>query len=471
MDRWYRVRPASRYDAAMKVLERLALHDPRMRAWALYDWANSGMITVVVTAIFPIYYSQVVAAGIDPIRADARYSAATAVSLALIAVMAPFLGVLADQFRKKKALLGLFMSIGATAVAGMVFLQHGHWVAALALFVLANIGASGSFIFYDSLLPHVAPPETLDRLSLSGYALGYLGGGLLLGLNLAWIQRPDLFGLPSGEGLSPAQATLPTRLAFLSVAVWWVLFSVPLLRRVSEPPGAPRATPGAGVGSVRGTLRATLAALRELRSFPQATLMLVAFLVYNDGIATIFRMAAIYGDRVGIDRVHLIGAILSVQFLGIPFTLLFGVLARRLGAKPSILLALCVYTGTGLLAWRMDSTVEFYTLAFMIAMVQGGAQALSRSLFASLIPRQKSAAFFSLFAVLDRFSGVLGPAIFSLTLVWSGSIRTAILPLTAMFLVGGALLTRVDLKSGRAQARAAEEALEGPSATSYAAGP
>ena len=222
---------------------------------------------------------------------------------------------------------------------------------------------------------------------------------------------------------------------------------------------------------MRGTLRATMGALRDLRSFPQATLMLMAFLVYNDGIATIFRMAAIYGDRVGIDRVHLIAAILSVQFLGIPFTLLFGVLARRLGAKPSILLALGVYTATGLLAWRMDSTIEFYTLAFLIAMVQGGAQALSRSLFASLIPRQKSAAFFSLFAVLDRFSGVLGPAIFSLTLVWSGSIRTAILPLTAMFLVGGALLMRVDLKSGRARARAAEEALEGPSATSYAAGP
>ncbi|MAF65712.1 MAG: MFS transporter [Planctomycetes bacterium] len=442
----------------MKVLERLALHDPRMRAWALYDWANSGMITVVVTAVFPIYYAQVAAAGVEPNRADIRYSAATALSLALIALMAPFLGVMADRFRRKKSLLGIFLALGASAVAGMTFLQHGHWVAALVLFVLANIGASGSFIFYDSLLPHVAPPETLDRLSLSGYALGYLGGGLLLGLNLAWIQRPDLFGLPSGEGLTPAEATLPTRLAFLSVAVWWVLFSLPLFRHVREPAGVARSTTE-GVGPVRETLHATVASLRDLRGFPQATLMLLAFLIYNDGIATIFRMAAIYGDRVGIGRLHLIGAILAVQFLGIPFTLMFGVLARRLGAKASVLLALGVYTATGILAWRMDSTVEFYILAFLIAMVQGGAQALSRSLFASLIPRQRSAEFFSLFAVLDRFAGVVGPAIFSLTLLATGSIRTAILPLTGMFLVGGALLTRVDLRSGRAQARAAEAAL------------
>ncbi len=460
MIRWYRVAHASRYDAVMKLLERLALHDPRMRAWALYDWANSGMITVVVTAVFPIYYAQVAAAGVEPTRATARYSAATALSLALIAVVAPFLGVVADRFRKKKALLGLFLALGASAVAGMALIQHGHWWAALVLFVLANIGASGSFIFYDSLLPHVAPPQTLDRLSLTGSALGYLGGGLILGLNLAWIQRPDLFGLPSGEGLTPAEATLPTRLAFLSVAVWWVLFAIPLFRRVPEPAGVVReAGSGAGAAASREALRATLATLRDLRRFPEATLMLVAFLVYNDGIATIFRMAAIYGDRVGIGRGHLIGAILAVQFLGIPFTLLFGVLARRIGAKPSVLIALGVYACTGLLAWRMDTTGEFYALALLISMVQGGAQALSRSLFASLIPRQRSAEFFSLFAVLDRFAGVLGPAIFSLTLVWSGSIRTAILPLTAMFLVGGVLLLRVDVAGGRARARAAEAQL------------
>lgn len=446
--------------AAPGWLERLALHRPELRAWALYDWANSAMVTVIVTAVFPIYYAQVAAAELDPKLADARYAATTALALALIALLSPILGSLADRARAKKPLLGAFLLLGAGASAALFCAQRGDWLLALALFLIANVGASGSFVFYDALLPHVARPAELDRLSTSGYALGYLGGGIVLALNLAWISRPDLFGLPAGEGLSASEATLPTRLAFVSVGLWWILFSIPLFRRVKEPAGLGGPPPSSARALARETLRGLARTLRELLGFRPALLMLLAFLVYNDGIATIIRMAAIFGERAGVGRSDMILAIVMVQFLGIPFTLAFGAFAGKVGAKRAVLVAIAVYALIGLVALRMRGPFEFYLLAFLVSMVQGGAQALSRSLFASMIPRQKSAEFFSLFAVLDRFAGIAGPALFSALLVWTGSQRLAIAPLIGFFAIGALVLSRVDVELGRRQARAAEAEIE-----------
>lgn len=425
-------------------LQRLGLGRPELRAWALYDWANSAFVTTVTAAVFPIYFSSVAAADLPPPVATARFALVTTIALAIVAVLAPFLGALADAAAVKKKMLGAFLALGVLATSGMVFIQRGDWVLACALFMLADIGAAGSFIFYDSLLPHIASNKEIDRVSTAGYALGYLGGGLLLAVNLLWIQQPGLFGI--------ADAAAATRLSFLSVAVWWLVFSIPLFRQVAEPP------PPAGAGERRGgnPLQAAMTHLGELRGYKQAFLLLLAFLLYNDGITTIIRMAAIYGTEIGIAQSALIRAILLVQFVGLPCTFLFGSLAGQIGAKRAIFLALGVYLAVSVIGYYMQTALHFYLLAFLVGMVQGGSQALSRSLFASLIPRHRSAGFFALFAVCEKFAGIFGPAMFSATIMATGSSRTAILAVIGFFLAGGFLLARVDIAAGQQTARVAE---------------
>jgi MFS transporter, UMF1 family len=421
----------------------------------MYDWANSAFMVVIITAVFPIYFSAVAAAGLAPEVATFRFTIATTIGLAIIAVLSPLLGTIADYAGAKKRLLAAFMLLGVAAVGMMFFIQRGDWLLAAVLFVLANIGANGSFVFYDSLLPHVARPDEINRVSTAGYALGYLGSGLLLALNLAWIQKPEWFGLPHGPGISAAEATLPTRLAFLSVAVWWVLFSIPLFRRVSEPPRLS----GAGTGTdntVMVSLRRLGATLKELRGYRNAFLMLVAFLIYNDGIGTIIRMATIYGTEVGIGRGALIASILLVQFVGVPFAFLYGILADKIGEKQSIFLGLLVYASISVLGYFMTSAMHFLILAFLVGVVQGGTQAISRSLFASMIPKHQSGEFFGFFAVFEKFAGVFGPAIIAAVISVTGSTRLSILSVILFFVAGAWLLLKVDVAEGQRQARAAE---------------
>ena len=431
------------------LLNRVGLGRPELRAWAMYDWANSAFMTTIVAAVFPIYFSRVAAADLQPAEATARFALTTTVALSIVAVLSPFLGALADCLGAKKRLLGAFMGLGVLATACMFFIQQGDLVLASVLFILGNIGATGSFVFYDSLLPHIAAPKEIDRVSTAGYALGYVGGGLLLLVNLAWIQMPDLFGI-DGVGLA-------TRLSFLSVAVWWLGFSIPLFRRVPEPRRGLEADEEIGGSLMRAALTRLAETLRELRRYRQAFLMMVAFLVYNDGIGTIIRMATTYGTEIGIPQNALITALVLVQFVGIPFAFLFGQIASRLGAKRSIFLALVVYTGVSVLGYFMQTAAHFYALAVLVGMVQGGSQALSRSMFAGMIPRHKSSEFFGFFGVFEKFAGIAGPAVFALTIWATGSSRNAILSVIAFFVVGGLLLAFVDVEEGQRAAWAAEE--------------
>lgn len=448
--------------AAATWLDRLGLGRPELRAWALYDWANSALMCTIITAVFPIYYQKVACAGLPPGAAAPYFATFTTVGMVLIAVVSPFLGAISDLRGGKKKMLGGFLALGALAVAGMFWIHTGDVALASALFILANIGANGSFVFYDALLPHIARPDEVDRVSTAGYAMGYLGGGALLALNLAWIQRPDLFGLPSGANLTEAQATLPSRLAFLSVAVWWVVFSIPLFRRVPEPrlPGETFA-PEPLAATFAHAFRRLILTAKTLRQYRQAFLMLLAFLVYNDGIGTIIRMAAIYASDIGITQGVVIAAVLLVQFVGIPFAFLFGMLAGRIGAKRSIALGLLVYVGICILGWFMTTATHFVILAILVGAVQGGTQALSRSLFASLIPRDKSAEFFGFFGVAEKFAGIFGPALFAVISWATGGSRGAILSVIGFFAVGGLLLSFVDVAQGERLARAEEASVEG----------
>jgi len=431
------------------LLERLGLGRPELRAWAMYDWANSAFVTTVIAAVFPIYYEKVAAAGLSASLAIFRYGMATTIALAVVAVLAPVLGALADVASAKKGLLALCQGIGIAATAGMFFIYRGDWSLALALFVVGNIGISGAFTFYDSLLPHIARKDELDQVSTAGYALGYLGGGLLLALNLLWIQKPAWFGLADSEAAS--------RLSFLSVAVWWLLFSIPLFRRVPEPPAAYGGQrEGDAGGLVAASFRRLGQTFRELRRFRQAFLMLVAFLVYNDGICTIIRMATLYGSQIGIAQGDLIMALLLVQFAGIPFSFLFGRVAAWVGPKRAIFFSLGVYLVVAILGYFMRTALHFYLISILVAMVQGGSQALSRSLFAAMIPRQKSSEFFGFFAVFEKFAGIIGPFVFASAVGATGSSRIAVLSVAAFFVGGSILLALVNVPEGERLAREAE---------------
>jgi len=322
----------------------------------------------------------------------------------------------------------------------MFFISRGEWLFALTLFVIGNIGVAGSIVFYESLLPHIAPPDQLDRVSTAGYAIGYVGGGVLLAINIVMMTKPEWFGLPDKD--------TAVRASLASVAVWWVAFSLPLFRRVPEP--AVRADARDHGGGLTGAVRALMTTLGELRRYRQAFLLLLAFLLYNDGVQTIIRMATIYGTEIGLDDNAMIGALLVTQFIGIPFAFLFGMLAGRIGAKTAIFAGLAVYSFITVLGYFMRTSSQFFALAVMVGMVQGGTQALSRSLFASMIPKDKSSEFFAFFGVFERYAGVLGPAVFAWVVARSGTSRSAILSVLAFFVVGAAILAFVDVREGRA---------------------
>ncbi len=429
-------------------LGRLALGRPEARAWALYDWANSAVYTTVVGALFPVYFTRVVAAHLPQGEAERDFTWTTVGVGLAVALTAPFLGALADVRAAKKRMLGLSLALGAAACAGLFAVDAGDVVLGLLLFALTSVGAAASLVFYDALLPHVAGPGEVDRLSATGFGLGYLGGGLLLLAQLVWVRSPEAFGLPP-------DSTLPVRLAFVSVAVWWAVFSLPLLRRVPEPPatvvpGDARGAWPRALGRVRGTLG-------ELRRYRQAWRMLLAFLVYNDGIMTVVKMAAIYAGMKGFGVDVVLGTFLLVQFVGFPAALLFGRLADRFGPKRAIVAGLCVYVGTCFFALAMDAPRDFYVLGALVGTVQGGCQALGRSLFARFVPRHRSGEFFALLAVGEKFASVLGPLAFGVALALLGDRpEPAILTLVPFFVVGAWLVSRVDVEEGRRAALAAE---------------
>ena len=413
----------------------------------MYDWANSAFQSTVITAVFPDFFASVAAADLPPAVATARYAWATTIAVAIIAVLGPILGAIADYRAIKKKMLGAFMGLGVIATLMMATIDRGEWQYGAAVFIVANIAIAASFVFYDSLLPHIAAPDEMDRVSTAAYAIGYLGGGIVLILNLLWILSPETFGIPD--------TVAAIKLSFVSVAVWWLVFSIPLFRRVPEPPRALDTGETGAEHPVRAGFVRVRKGFHELRGYRQAFLMLVAFLLYNDGIQTIIRMATIYGAEIGIDRNARIAAFVLVQFVGVPCSFLFGAAAARIGAKRAIFVALSVYVGISVLGYFMTAAWHFFVLAFLVGTVQGGSQALSRSLFARMIPRHKSSEYFGFFSVFEKFAGIAGPALFAASVMLLGSSRAAVLSVILFFIAGGIVLTRVNVAEGEAQAQRA----------------
>ncbi len=414
----------------------------RLWAWALYDWGNSAFATTVMAGFFPVFFGAYWGAGNAPALTTFRLGLANSVASMVIVLLAPLLGAVADAGRTRKRWLAGLSGLGVLATGALAFIGMGEWALAAMAYVIGCIGFLGANVFYDSLLVAAAPEAEHDRASSLGYALGYLGGGLLFALNVAMAKMPHRFGLPD--------ATAAVKVGFLSVAVWWALFTVPLLRWVPEPEG----------GRAQGLWSATVEGLAQLRDTLQHVRQLkhtfgflLAYWLYIDGVDTIVRMAVDFGMSIGLKSGDLIGALLLTQFVGFPAAILFGRLGQRWGTRRSILVGIAVYAGVTLLAANLRSAAGFYALAAIVGLVQGGVQALSRSLFARLSPRSRVTEFFGLYNMLGKFAAVLGPLLMGLVALASGSTRWSITSLLILFALGGLLLSRVDVEAGERAAR------------------
>jgi UMF1 family MFS transporter len=419
-----------------------------INAWAMYDWANSAFAVIILTAIFPVYYRSLATnAGRSPEDATAYWAYTTSASLLLVALIGPVLGAMADIAGGRKRFLGLALVLGVLGSIGLAFLGKDTFLLGSLIFAIGNFGFAGGNIFYEALLPHVARPNDMDRVSALGYALGYLGGGLLLIITVLWILWPHWFWMPSRE--------FALRASFVSVAVWWFVFALPLFRNVAEP--STREHASISLSIVINGFQRLARTLRQIRRYRQLALFLLAFWIYNDGISTIIKIATAYGDEIGVDHNQMLIALVLTQLVGFPSTLGYGALARSLGTKRSIFLGLAVYMLISIAGFFMKSALHFYLLAIVVGLVQGGTQALSRSLFATMVPKTQSTEFFGFFSTGEKLAGVIGPAIFGLVGQLTGSSRWGIISVTCLFVAGAALLWRVDEHEGRNVAEVAED--------------
>jgi len=411
----------------------------------MYDWANSAYITVVLAAVFPPFYRSVVMeAGFSEGDATAMWAYITSLALAIISVAGPILGAVTDRRGGKKRFLAVSAGLGVIATMALVFTDSLTYLAVSAVFIVSHIGYSASILFYESLLPHLVRPGDMDRVSARGYTLGYLGGGLLMLVNVIWLMRPGWFGFPD--------TGFAVKACLASVAVWWAVFTIPLLRNVPEPPVASGNAPEGIMRGLAEGVRRLSGTFREASRYRQLLYFLPAFWLYYEAIGTIIKMATAYGDEIGIDRIDMVIALLLTQFIGIPSTFLFGRLAARISARIAVLCGLCIYAVTVAGAYFMNSALHFYLLAILIGLAQGGTQALSRSLFALMVPKTRSAEFFGLFSTCEKAAGIFGPLIFGVTSQLTGNSRYGIIVLGLFLLVGMLLLAKVDVEKGAEEA-------------------
>ncbi|MFN2111473.1 MAG: MFS transporter [Anaerolineae bacterium] len=406
-----------------------------INAWCMYDWGSSAFSTTIEAAVLPVFFESVIGAHLGGNLPTVYWGYTNSIALLVSALLAPVLGGIADYMGNKKKLLAGFAAIGILATALLTFMDTGMVWPTLILFFVGTIGLAASYIFYDSLLPHIAGEDDIDFVSSKGYALGYLGGGILLAVNIVMIMViwPD--------------STLGTRLSFLTVAIWWAVFTIPLMRRVPEPPANTEGI-GAGVNPVRASFKRIGQTLGRIRKYSELFKFLIAFWIYNDGIGTVIKMATIYGAEIGIGMIDLIGALLLTQFVGIPFSLLFGKFSHKLGTKRSIMVGLGWYALLMVGGYFMSQPWHFWALAVGVGMVQGGTQALSRSLFGLMAPKARSAEFFGFYDVSSKFAGIFGPLLFGIVGQLMGTSRLSIVSLMIFFVGGIILLTRVNEAEG-----------------------
>ncbi|RME60651.1 MAG: MFS transporter [Caldilineae bacterium] len=422
-------------------------------AWYFYDWANSAFSTTVVTVFLGPYLTTVTKAAADAdgfvhplgvtVYADSFFSYMVSLSVLLQVFFLPILGAIADYSHMKKQMLGFFAYLGAFATMGLYFLQGDNYLLGGLLFLVANLSFGASIVFYNAFLNDIASPERRDAVSSQGWALGYLGGGILLALNLVLFLNAESFGLETGHAV---------RISMASAGLWWAIFTViPMLRLRPRLP-VKRLPPGERLVTVG--FRQLMHTLRNLPRYPQTMLFLVAYLLYNDGIQTVIALSSQFGSQeLGLGESSLIGTILMVQFVAFLGALFFGFLAGKIGTKQAILLSLVIWTATVVYAYAfLQTEAQFFIMGAVIAVVLGGSQALSRSLFSLMIPKGQEAEYFSLYEISERGTSWIGPLLFGLALQITGSYRVGILSIAVFFLAGLLLLPLVNVRRAMIEA-------------------
>ena len=403
-------------------------------AWSLYDWANSAFATTVMAGFFPIFFKQYWHAGSDVTVSTMHLGMSNSIASLIVAILAPLLGAIADNTRSKKSFLGIFALLGVIATALLFSVEQGDWQTAAILYAIAVIGFLGGNVFYDAMIVNVSNDKSIDGVSAFGYSLGYLGGGILFAVNVLMFKFPHLFGL--ADGVAGVKASFPL------VALWWGVFSLPLFTMVKDHNPAAVAL---GTAIHKG-LQQLWQTLKTIRQHKNVVLFLISYWIYIDGVHTIIVMALDYGMSIGLEAKDLIAALLLTQLVGFPAALGFGMLASRLNAKTGILIGLAVYCGLSTYGYFMDTATEFYVLAGIVGLVQGGVQCLSRSLFATIIPADKATQFFGFYNMMGKFATIIGPAIMGQVAYLTGNPRLSIVFISVMFIGGGLLLCRVESK-------------------------
>ena len=419
------------------------------RGWYLYDWANSPYFTSVLAVFLGPYLTSLAKAAADakgfiypfgiPVDARSLYPYLISISVAGQVIFLPVVGAIADYGHRKKELLGLTAFLGAAATLAMFFIQGTNYMLGAALLIISNISFGASIVVYNSFLPEIAPPEQRDAISSRGWALGYAGGGILLALNLLLLFQADKLRISQGFAV---------RISLASAGAWCVLFTIPVL--ISLRNRAPARVPPPGQNRVAIAFRQLAHTLTDTRRYPQTLLFLVAYLIYNDAIQTVLAVAGQFGsDGLGMPILQVTAAFLMAQFVGIPGAIGFGKLAARIGAKLTIAITLAIWAAILIYIYAFVTTAtQFFCVTAGVAIVMGGSQALSRSLFAQLVPKGKEAEYFSIYEISDKGTSWMGPAFYGLALQWTGSYRTAILSLIVFFAAGLAILTRVNVDKG-----------------------
>jgi len=418
--------------------------------WSMYDWANSAFATTIMSGFFPIFFKKYWSFGADTTISTARLGMANSIAGMIVALFAPILGAIADKGTSKKKFLMFFAYMGVVMTSSLYMVSKGNWPVAVMLYVFATVGFSGGNIFYDSLITGVASEKKMDFVSALGFSLGYLGGGVLFALNVWMTLSPKTFGL--------ANAGEAVKLSFVSVGIWWALFSVPIFLFVKEPVNG-QAKPGVRV--VKAGFDQLKETFQEVRHLKTIFLFLVAYWLYIDGVHTVIRMAVDYGMSIGFESNDLIVALLITQFVGFPCAIGFGYLGGKIGAKRAIFIAIAVYLFVSIWGAFMQSKNEFFALAIIIGFVQGGVQALSRSYYAKIIPIDNSAEYFGFYNMIGKFAAVIGPVLVGgvgLLVRYMGyssniASRAGIMSISILFIAGGILFYFVNEEKGREEAK------------------
>jgi UMF1 family MFS transporter len=422
-------------------------------SWYFYDWANSAFSTTVVSVFLGPYLTSITQNAADssgfvypfgiPVAADSFFPYMVSLSVLLQVAILPIMGAVADYTHLKKQFMGFFAFVGSFATMGLYFLQGDlYWLGGL-LFVIANLSFGTAMVCYNAFLPEISTPDERDKVSSYGWALGYLGGGLLLAMNLVFFNQAESLGIEPGHAV---------RISMMSAGFWWFLFTLIPLRGLRSKEATRKLPPGetylsAGFSQLRQTLR-------KLPSYPHTLLFLIAYLLYNDGVQTVIALAGQFGaQELGMETSALITLILMVQFIAFFGALIFGRLARWIGAKQAIIVSLFIWVGTMIYTFGFLSTqAQYFAVGAVIALVLGGSQALSRSLFSQMIPAGQESEYFSLYEVSERGTSWMGPLVFGLALQFTDSYRVAILSVSIFFIAGLLILPRVNVR------RAIEEA-------------